>query len=112
MVLQRAIVATIAIFIPSLFVALLNPLVKNAQFSISVFLDAVNVASVAIIVAICWEMGRDSILDWRTLLIAISSVAVTFGYPKVNSAFIVIYGALAGYLLSFGDKNTSVINGS
>jgi chromate transporter len=72
--------------------------------SISVFLDAVNVASVAIIVAICWEMGRDSILDWRTLLIAISSVAVTFGYPKVNSAFIVIYGALAGYLLSFGDK--------
>jgi chromate transport protein ChrA len=76
------------------------------------FLDAVNVASVAIIVAICWEMGRDSILDWRTLLIAISSVAVTFGYPKVNSAFIVIYGALAGYLLSFGDKNTSVINGS
>jgi chromate transporter len=34
--------------------------------SISVFLDAVNVASVAIIVAICWEMGRDSILDWRT----------------------------------------------
>jgi hypothetical protein len=27
-----------------------------------------------------------------------------FGYPKVNSAFIVIYGALAGYLLSFGDE--------
>jgi chromate transporter len=102
MVLQRAIVATIAIFIPSLFVALLNPLVKNAQFSISVFLDAVNVASVAIIVAICWEMGRDSILDWRTLLIAISSVAVTFGYPKVNSAFIVIYGALWIFTVFWG----------
>jgi chromate transporter len=102
--LQGAIVATIAIFIPSfLFVALLNPLVKKMRNSpsISVFLDAVNVASVAIIVAICWEMGRDSILDWRTLLIAITSVAVTFGYPKVNSAFIVLYGALAGYLLSF-----------
>jgi chromate transporter len=101
--LQGAIVATIAIFIPSfLFVALLNPLVKKMRNSpsISVFLDAVNVASLAIIVAICREMGRDSILDWRTLLIAITSVAVTFGYPKVNSAFIVIYGALAGYLLS------------
>jgi chromate transporter len=98
---------------PSFLFVALNPLVKNAQFSLDIrFLDAVNVASVAIIVAICWEMGRDSILDWRTLLIAISSVAVTFGYPKVNSAFIVIYGALAGYLLSFGDKNTSVINGS
>ncbi|MFT5713647.1 MAG: chromate transporter [Flavobacterium sp.] len=102
--LQGAIVATIAIFIPSfLFVALLNPLVKKMRdsHSISIFLDAVNVASVAIIVAICWQMGRDSILDWRTLLIAITSVTVTFGYPKVNCAFIVIYGALAGYLLSF-----------
>jgi chromate transporter len=102
--LQGAIVATMAIFIPSfLFVALLNPLVKKMRNSpsISVFLDAVNVASVAIIVNICWEMGRDSISDWRTLLIAITSVAATFGYPKVNSAFIVIYGAVAGYLLSF-----------
>jgi chromate transporter len=102
--LQGAIVATLAIFIPSfLFVALLNPLVKKMRNSpsISVFLDAVNVASIAIIIAICWQMGLDSILDWRTLLIATTSVAVTFGYPKVNSAFIVIYGALAGYLLSF-----------
>lgn len=102
--LQGAIIATIAIFIPSfLFVALLNPLVKKMRNSpsISIFLDAVNVASVAIIVAICWQMGRDSILDWRTLFIALTSVAVTFGYPKVNSAFIVIYGALAGYALSF-----------
>lgn len=102
--IQGAVVATIAIFIPSfLFVALLNPLVKKMRnsLSISIFLDAVNVASVAIIVAICWQMGRDSILDWRTLLIAVTSIAVTFGYPKINSAFIVIYGAVAGYLLSF-----------
>lgn len=102
--LQGAIVATIAIFIPSfLFVALLNPLVKKMRNSpsISIFLDAVNVASVAVIVAICWQMGRDSILDWRTLLIAATSIAATFAYPKVNSAFIVIYGAVAGYLLSF-----------
>ncbi len=102
--LQGAIVATVAIFIPSfLFVALLNPLVKKMRdsSSISIFLDAVNAASVAIIVAICWHMGQESIFDWRTLLIAITSIAVTFGYPKVNSALIVVYGALAGYLLSF-----------
>jgi chromate transporter len=81
--LQGAIVATIAIFIPSfLFVALLN---RGEKCAISLdirFSDAVNVASVAIIVAICWEMGRDSILDWRTLLIAISSVAVTLAILK------------------------------
>ena len=99
-----AIAATIAVFIPSfLFVALLNPLVKKMRNSdtISIFLDAVNVASVAIIIAICWQMGTDSILDWRTLFIAITSVTVTFSFPKVNSAFIVVYGALAGYVLSF-----------
>jgi chromate transporter len=102
--LQGAIIATIAIFIPSfLFVALLNPLVKKMRNSpsIAIFLDAVNVASVAIIVSICWQMGRDSVSNWQTLLIAITSVVVTFGYPKVNSAFIVLYGALTGYLLSF-----------
>jgi chromate transporter len=48
---------------------------ENAQFSsISVFLDAVNVASVAIIVAIAGKWVTDSILDWRTLLIAITSL--------------------------------------
>ena len=54
-----AIVATVGIFLPSfVFVALLNPLVNKMRNSVlfGAFLDAVNVASVAIIVSVCWSM--------------------------------------------------------
>src|SRR5687767_2107289 len=54
-----AVVSTIGIFLPSfVFVALLNPLVKKLRTSklFSSFLDAVNVASVALIAVICFEM--------------------------------------------------------
>lgn len=101
--LTGAIVSTIAIFLPSfVFVALLNPIVKKMRNSklFSVFLDAVNVASVAIIVAVCFDMGKDTITDWRTILIAVLSIAITFGYRKINSAFIVLGGSLIGYLLT------------
>ncbi len=101
--LHGAIVSTVGIFLPSfLFVALLNPLVKKMRNStlFSSFLDAVNVASVAIIVSVCIAMGQDSITDWRTILIAVLSIALTFGYRKINSAFIVLGGSLLGYLLT------------
>lgn len=99
-----AIISTIAIFLPSFFfVALLNPLVKKMRNSklFSAFLDAVNVASVAIIIAICFEMGKDTITDWRTILIAVLSIAIAFGFKKINSAFVVLGGSLLGYLLFF-----------
>ena len=98
-----AVISTVAIFLPSfVFVALLNPLVKKMRNSqlFSSFLDAVNVASVALIVAICIEMGRDTISDWRTILIAIVSIIFAFGYCKLNSAFIVVGGAVFGWMLS------------
>jgi len=98
-----AVISTVAIFLPSfVFVAILNPLVKKMRNShlFSTFLDAVNVASVALIVAICIEMGRDTISDWRTILIAIVSIIFAFGYRKLNSAFIVVGGAVFGWMLS------------
>jgi len=98
-----AIISTIGIFLPSfIFVALLNPLVKKMRNSklLSAFLDAVNVASVAIIIAVCFAMGKDSISDWRTILIASASIILTFGFRKINSAFIVLGGSLLGYLLT------------
>lgn len=101
--LTGAVVSTIAIFLPSfLFVALLNPIVKKMRHSklFSAFLDAVNVASVAIIVAVCFDMGKDTITDWRTILIAVLSIAIAFGYRKLNSAFVVLGGSLLGYLLT------------
>lgn len=100
--LSGAVISTIAIFLPSfVFVAFLNPLVKKMRSSVlfSAFLDAVNIASVAIIISVCFAMGKDSVNDWRTILIAVLSIALTFRYRKVNSAFIVLGGSILGYLL-------------
>ncbi len=102
--LTGAIISTIAIFLPSfVFVALLNPIVKKMRNSklFSAFLDAVNVASVAIIVAVCFALGKETITDWRTIFIAVLSIAVAFGYKKLNSAFVVLGGSLIGYLLTW-----------
>jgi chromate transporter len=99
-----ALLATIGIFLPSfLFVALLNPLVRKMRNSklVSVFLDAVNVASVAIIIAICYQIGKDTISDWRTIVITVASFAIVFGFKKINSALVVLGAAGLGFLMSF-----------
>ncbi|EHM7982873.1 MULTISPECIES: chromate efflux transporter [Bacteroidota] len=101
--LSGAVISTIAIFLPSfILVALLNPLMKKMRQSkgLSIFLDAVNVASVAIIAAICLTIGKETITDWRTILIAMISAIVVFKFKKINSAFVVIGGALLGYLFN------------
>lgn len=102
--ISGAMVATFAVFLPSfVFVGLLNPLIhkmRNLKL-FSVFLDAVNVASVAVIVSICVQMGTETITNWRTILIALVSIVIAFNCKKINSAFIVIGGAFLGYLLTF-----------
>lgn len=97
-----AFISTLGIFLPSfVYVGLLIPIIKKMRNStlFSAFLDAVNVASVAIILAICIIMGKETITDWRTILIAVTSIAFTFGFRKVNSAFVVIGGAALGWLI-------------
>lgn len=99
-----AIAATVGIFLPSfLFVAFLNPLVPRLRKSavMSAFLDTVNVASVAIILAVAIEMGKETLAGWRTIVIALAGFVITFYFKKLNTAFIVIGGAALGYLLSF-----------
>jgi chromate transporter len=98
-----ALLATVGIFLPSfLFVALLNPLVKKMRSSrlFAVFLDAVNVASVAIILSVCVDMGMATITDWRTICIGLTSIVIAFWFKNINSSLIVIGGSVLGYLLT------------
>lgn len=98
-----AAVSTLGIFLPSfLFVSLLNPLVRKMRNSkiFSVFLDAVNAASVAIIVSVCISMGIETVTDWRMIVIAIICLFISFRYRKINSALIVALGSGMGYLLA------------
>ncbi|SDB39518.1 chromate transporter [Flavobacteriaceae bacterium MAR_2010_188] len=97
-----AIAATAGIFLPSfIFVLILNPLVPKMRKSewISAVLDAINVAAVALILYICIKIGQETLLDWRTILIAIISLITVFYFNKLNSAYIVLGGALLGYIL-------------
>jgi chromate transporter len=100
--LPGAIAATIGIFLPSfLFVAFLNPLIPRLRKStiMSVFLDTVNVVSIALILAVCVEMGKVSIINWKTIVIVLTGFLVAIRFKKINSAFVVLGGALLGYLL-------------
>jgi chromate transporter len=100
--ISGAFYGTIAIFLPSfLFVALLNPLVKIMRKSdiFGSFLDGVNVAAIAIILAISYALGKEAITDWKTILIAIISLVFTLGCKKINSAIVVLGGSLLGYVL-------------
>jgi len=67
----------------------------------SAFLDAVNIVSIAIILSVIVEIGRMTLLDWKTIVIAIISFIVTFYFRKLNTAFIIFGGAVSGYILSF-----------
>lgn len=97
-----AALATVGIFLPSfIYVALVNPIIPRLRRSkvMSAFLDTVNVASIAIIVAVCVDMSRESIQDWRAAIIAVFSFVCVFVFKNLNSAFVVVGGALLGYLL-------------
>ena len=99
---QGAVIGTAAIFLPAfLFVALLGTLILKLRESklFSSFLDAVNIASISIILAVCYELGKDSIADWRAITIAIASCIVAFSFKKLNSAWIILGGASLGYIL-------------
>lgn len=99
-----AVAATAGIFLPSfLFVLILNPLVPKMRKSklLGFFLDSVNVAAVAVMTSVLFEMGKDTLTDWRAIVIAAISVTITFGIKKVNAVWIVFGGAVLGYLLNF-----------
>ena len=99
-----ALAATVGIFLPSfILVLLLNPLIPKMRKSkvLGALLDTVNVAAVALIIAVCIEMGKDTLTDWKTLLIAIISLITVFVFKKLNSAYIVLGGALLGAILYY-----------
>jgi chromate transporter len=94
--------ASAGIFLPSfLFVLILNPLIPKMRKSkvLRYFLDAVNIAAVAIMVTVLFEIGRESLGDWRSITIAAMSFLVTFGWKKISVMWVVLGGALMGYLL-------------
>jgi len=97
-----AIAATVGIIIPSfVFVAILNPLIPKLRKSnlLSKFLDAVNVSALAVMLVVSIKLGAEVLVDWETILIAVLSIIAFIAIKKINSAYIVLGGALTGYVL-------------
>ena len=85
--ISGAILATLGIFLPSFFyVWLLNPIVKKIRKNpqLTSFLEAVNVAAVAVMVAVTFHMAESILITWQTIVIAIVSFVVYFFIKKVN----------------------------
>lgn len=110
-----AIIATIAIFLPSfLFVALLNPLIPRLRTSkwASAFLDAVNVSSIALMGVVTINLASTILLktqgkgffgifslDYVACGIAAIAAILTMRF-QVNAAWLILGSALIGWLFS------------
>jgi chromate transporter len=95
-----AAVATIGIFAPAFFfVAISGPLVPRIRRSptAGAALNGVNAASLALMAAVTYSLGRSALIDLRTVLLAVVSGIVLMHY-RINSAWLVLAGALFGYL--------------
>ena len=97
-----AITATLAIFFPSfIFVAILHALLPRLRRSpaLSAFLDAVNASSVGLMAAVLVGLGRATLINWAAWLIALAATALALRW-KVSPPWLVVGGAVAGWLLS------------
>jgi chromate transporter len=96
-----ALVATVGIFLPSfIFVAAVNPLLPRLRQSpwASGFLDGVNAAALGLMAAVTWKLTTTALIDWITVLMALLSCIAVFRF-KLNSAWIVVAGALLGLVV-------------
>ena len=95
-----ALVATLGIFLPSfVFVAVSGPLVPRLRRSVlaGAFLDGVNVAALALMMAVTWQLGRAALVDALTVGLATGSAVLLVHY-KVNSVWLILVAAVLGIL--------------
>jgi chromate transporter len=96
-----AVVATLAIFLPSFFMAgLVGALAGRIRRSklAAAFLDGVNAAAVALMAAVALSLGRVTMIDGWTLALGLVSAALLLRY-KVNATWLILGGSALGILL-------------
>lgn len=98
---RGALIATLGIFLPAFFfVAVSGPLVPRIRKSLiaGAFLDGVNVAALALMLVVTYQLGRAAIVDLKTIALALTSAVILFRF-HVNSAWLILGGAIVGLLL-------------
>jgi chromate transporter len=95
-----ALLATLAIFLPAfIFVALSNPLIPRMRRSpwIGGALDGVNAASLGLMAAVTWQLGRASVTTPITILIAAGAFLLLMRY-RINATWLIAGGAAIGWV--------------
>lgn len=98
-----AVVATVGIFLPAfILVAVSGPLIPFLRRSATAgaFLDGVNVASLALMAAVSYQLGRSAMVDGLTIALGAASAVLLLRF-RINSAWLVLGGALAGIATQF-----------
>ena len=96
-----AAVATVGIFLPAfVFVALSGPLVPRLRRSAraGAALDGVNVAALALMAVVSWQLGRAALIDPLSIAIALASL-IALVWFRVNSVWLIAAGAAIGLAL-------------
>lgn len=97
---KGALLATLGIFLPSfIFVAITNPLIprlRNSTWANSL-LDGINAASLSLMAAVTWQLGRSSLIDPLTITTALVCLALLVKF-KINSTWLIAGGAIMGLL--------------
>lgn len=95
-----ALIATLGIFLPAFFfVAISGPLIPLIRRSAvaGAFLDGVNVASLALMAVVTWQLGRTALVDATTIGLAVISAVLLLRF-KLNSVWLVAGGGAVGLL--------------
>ena len=93
-------VATAAVFLPSFgFIALSGPLLGKLRESalMGAFLDGVNAGAIALMVQVCYQLGRAAMTDWFGYSLAALAVALVL-WRGINPIWPMLIGALAGLM--------------
>lgn len=95
-----ALLATLAIFLPSfLLIALIHPLaarLRKSPWTASI-LDGINIVALALMTGVLLQLARNALIDIPTWLIALASLVILLRF-KINSVWLILAGALIGVL--------------
>lgn len=94
-----AVAATVGIFVPAfVFVAISAPLIPRIRASriAGAALDGINVASLALMAVVTWQLGRSALVDAATVAVALVSLVALFVFPQLNSAWLIAGAGLLG----------------
>jgi len=98
-----ALVASIGVFLPAfIYVAITSPFLSQMRQSksLSFFLDGVNVASLALMIVVCFNLASAMLTNPLAISIFLVSLGILWRF-KINSAWLILIAGSIGFIKSF-----------